>query len=115
MTGSVSLSFRVSAEKAAALDKLANATERPRSWLLEKALESYLETQAWQVAHVEQGAADFRAGRYYDHDVMKEWLLSWGTDNELEPPDESLMVVNRKSRSAADTLVHRRAKSARRK
>jgi predicted transcriptional regulator len=30
--------------------------------------------------------ADIAAGRTIDHEAMKEWLLSWGTPNELPIP-----------------------------
>ncbi len=31
--------------------------------------------------------ADFAAGRTISNDVMKRWLLSWGTDEPLPPPE----------------------------
>ena len=83
---SVMLSFRVSGEKASILDRLAKSTERSKSWLLERALDDYLASQAWQVAAVEEGLADVEAGRVISHEEMRQWLLSWGKDDELEPP-----------------------------
>jgi len=87
MAQSVSLSFRVSSEKAAELDKLAEATERPKSWLLEKALDSYLEEQAWQIEHIKAGIKAADEGRLISHEKVSEWLRSWGTDHELDPPE----------------------------
>jgi predicted transcriptional regulator len=78
MAGTTSLSFRVSEEAAERLDALAEATDRPRSWLLEQALDSYLEVQAWQVEHIRQGLADLEAGRTVPHEEVAEWLKSWG-------------------------------------
>ena len=77
MAGTTSLSFRVSEETAERLDALAEATDRPRSWLLEQALESYLEVQAWQVEHIRQGLADLEAGRTVPHEEVVEMLKSW--------------------------------------
>jgi predicted transcriptional regulator len=77
MAGSTSLSFRVPEETAKRLDALAEATDRPRSWLLEQALESYLEVQAWQVEHIRQGLADLDAGRTVPHEEVVEMLKSW--------------------------------------
>jgi predicted transcriptional regulator len=34
-----------------------------------------------------EGAADIAAGRTISHEAMKRWLLSWGTDHELPPPE----------------------------
>jgi predicted transcriptional regulator len=78
MAGTTSLSFRVSEETAERLDALAEATDRPRSWLLEQALDSYLDVQAWQVEHIRQGLADLEAGRTVPHEEVAEWLKSWG-------------------------------------
>lgn len=81
-----SLSFRVAEETANQLDALADSTERPRSWLLEQALEQYLERQNWQVAHIQHGLRELDAGASVDHAKVADWLQSWGTDSETEPP-----------------------------
>ena len=86
MRDSVSLSFRVRAEKAEQLDRLAEATDRPRSWLLQQALDSYLELQAWQMQEIEAGLRDLEEGRTIPHEKVKAWVESWGTDKELERP-----------------------------
>ena len=86
MAQSVSLSFRVSPEKAEQLQRLAEATERPKSWLLEQALENYLEVQAWQLARIDEGLAELEAGKGIEHERVVEWIRSWGTDEELDPP-----------------------------
>ena len=82
----VTLAFRVRREKAAALEKLAESTDRDKSWLLEQALDQYLVDQAWQIEALEEGIADADAGRMVPHEKMREWLLSWGKEDELEPP-----------------------------
>lgn len=33
-----------------------------------------------------QGMADFEAGRTVPFDQVRDWLSSWGTDQELPPP-----------------------------
>jgi predicted transcriptional regulator len=35
----------------------------------------------------ERAEADFKAGRVISHKAMKAWLLSWGTPEELPPPE----------------------------
>ena len=86
MSETVALSFRTSPDKAERLEELARATDRPRSWILEQALEAYLDTQAWQVAHIEKSLARLKAGEGVPHEKVEAWLRSWGTDEELEPP-----------------------------
>ena len=86
MPESTSLSFRVSPEKADALDHLAKSMDRKRSWLLERALDAFLAEQARQMADIEAGLADLDAGRTVSHEKIAAWLRSWGTDHELDPP-----------------------------
>jgi predicted transcriptional regulator len=66
---------------------LSRATDRPRSWLLERALKDYLETHAWQVAHTRRGLEDLESGRGVAHEKVEAWLLTWGSVNETEPPE----------------------------
>jgi len=86
MPRSVSLSFRVSEETAAQLGELAAAMDRPRSWLLERALEEYLEVQRWQIAQIQQGMQELREGKGIPHEEVVAWLETWGTEREREPP-----------------------------
>ncbi|MGH6900391.1 MAG: CopG family ribbon-helix-helix protein [Geminicoccaceae bacterium] len=86
MSQSVSLSFRVAQEKAEQLERLAAAVDRPRSWLLERALDEYLELQSWQVAEIRKGMEEIRQGKGIPHEDVVAWLETWGTDEETEPP-----------------------------
>jgi len=85
-TKTVQIGFRVKPEKANLLEKLSISTQRPRSWLLEQALDSYLEAQAWQIAHIEKGLADAEAGHTVPHERVREWLMTWGSEEENAPP-----------------------------
>jgi predicted transcriptional regulator len=57
------VTVRLASEQVAQLDTLAEATERSRAWHVEKALESYLDLQAWQLEQIKKGLADLAAGR----------------------------------------------------
>jgi predicted transcriptional regulator len=35
----------------------------------------------------ERAEADIKAGRVISHEAMKRWLLSWGTPDEMAPPE----------------------------
>jgi len=85
-TKSVQLGFRVRPEKARLLAELSRATDRPRSWLLEQALDGFLDSQAWQIGHIEEGLADADAGRMIPHQRIRDWLMTWGDEDEREPP-----------------------------
>ncbi len=86
MAPAVSLSFRASAERAEMLDKLAAATNRTKSWLLEQALAAYLEREFWQAAHIERGLEELSRGQGVPHDDVVSWLTSWGSEHETDPP-----------------------------
>ena len=72
------ISFRIPAEKVEALERLAEATDRSRSWHIEQALDSYLDVQAWQVAQIETAIAEMDAGKGIPHEEVKKDLLTWG-------------------------------------
>ena len=39
------------------------------------------------LAAVDEGIADSDAGRMIPYQKIRRWLLSWGTENELPPPE----------------------------
>jgi predicted transcriptional regulator len=43
------------------------------------------ETEAFRAA-VQEGIDDADAGRTVPYEDVRRWLLSWGTDRELSPP-----------------------------
>jgi predicted transcriptional regulator len=86
MTDTVALSFRITKDKARKVEALAKATERQKSWLLEQALDAYLEAQAWQVARVERGLRELEAGKSVAHDRVAKWLAGWGGRREGRAP-----------------------------
>lgn len=44
------------------------------------------ESAAAAEAAIAEGLADIEAGRVISHQAVKTWLLSWGTPDELPPP-----------------------------
>lgn len=58
------ITVRVDAGKRAALDTLARATDRDRSYLVNEAIDAYLAVHRWQVAHIEQGLSQADAGEF---------------------------------------------------
>ncbi len=86
MSRTVPLSLRISERKAHDIEALAKATDRSKSWLLEQALDAYLDTQSWQVARIEQGLAELDSGEGRPHEAVAEWLSGWGSDREGKPP-----------------------------
>ena len=64
------ISFRAGAKKIDALDSLAAAQRRPRSYLINEAITNYIELHAYQDALVRKGLEDLRKGRIVSHEEV---------------------------------------------
>ena len=84
--GSNSITFRAETKLSEDLEKLAEATDRSKSWHVEQAVKTYLAQQSWQIGRIEEGLADLSAGRVVDHDKVSNWLNSWGQKKERKSP-----------------------------
>lgn len=61
------VSFRTDSKKIAALDALASLQDRDRSYLLNQAVDNYLDLQQYHVALIENGIRQADAGELVDH------------------------------------------------
>lgn len=68
------VTFRLEAEKVRALDELAQAQARDRTFLLNEAVNAYLDVQGWQVEHIKEGLRQADAGMGAAHEeVLAKW------------------------------------------
>jgi len=58
----VSLSFRTAETTRDTLDEIAKSLDRNRNWLINQAIENYLELHRWQIEHIEQSIRHTDAG-----------------------------------------------------
>jgi predicted transcriptional regulator len=65
------ISFRVDSDKVAALDQLAKALDRDRSYLLNEAVAAYLEVQQWHIEHIQASIKQADSGRFLSHEKVK--------------------------------------------
>jgi predicted transcriptional regulator len=73
------VSFRTEADKVDALDSLAAAQDRPRSYLINEAIDNYIELHAYQDALVLKGLDEMRKGRVVTHqDITKRMKRRMG-------------------------------------
>ena len=72
------ISFRADAEKIDALDSLAVAQDRPRSYLINEAITNYIQLHAYQDALVRKGLEDMRRGRVVSHEQVVKRLKRTG-------------------------------------
>lgn len=55
---------RLDDELLAKLDALASDTDRSRNWIARKAIENYVELNAWQIARIREGVAEADRGEF---------------------------------------------------
>ena len=68
------------------LDALARRTGVSRSNLAAEAIAEYLAVNEWQISGVEAALKGLDQGERFDHDSVRKWVESWGSENELEAP-----------------------------
>jgi predicted transcriptional regulator len=58
------VTFRLDSEKRAALDAIAVGLDRDRSYILNEAINLYLEMHQWQIQEIQRGIAEADAGDF---------------------------------------------------
>src|SRR6266851_7373799 len=87
MAKSAMMTVRLTPEVRDKLDALARDTKRSKAYLASEAIESYVNLNAWQVAHIKEALAEDEGGAPgVPHDEVTRWMDSWGTDHELPRP-----------------------------
>jgi predicted transcriptional regulator len=71
------ISFRIDADKIDALDTLARSLDRDRSYLLNQAVDAYLDVQAWQLQQVRASLRQVAAGKTVDHSQVRKLASRW--------------------------------------
>lgn len=78
------ISFRIAPEKVAALDAIAKAMDRDRSYLLNEAVESYLSEQQRFAAMVKEGLRASEKGELIDDEEVSGMIDSWIGDERVK-------------------------------
>ena len=66
------MTIRIEPEVRGALDALAAAADRDRTWIVNQALTTYIETQRWQIEHIRQGLREAEAGKFAPARTVKQ-------------------------------------------
>lgn len=62
------------------LSKMAEATQRSRSWLVAEAVRNYLREEEWQIAAIEEGVKAADEGQFASPEEVKYAFARWGVD-----------------------------------
>lgn len=82
-------SVRMTEEMQQRLDHLAEADQRSRSWEINTAVKEYVERREQELrmlAETRDAMREVDEGKLVDGDKVMNWLESWGSDNDQEPP-----------------------------
>jgi predicted transcriptional regulator len=58
------ISFRLDPKKREALDAVARAQDRDRTYVLNEAIDAYLDVHQWQIEHIQEGMRQADAGEF---------------------------------------------------
>ena len=83
---SATFTIRVDEADRQRLEALARSTGRSRSFLAAEAIAEYLAVNEWQIEAIRTAMAETERGETVSHEAVREWVASWETDQELEPP-----------------------------
>lgn len=75
------VSFRIEESKKRRIDDLASLRERDRSYLINEALDAYLDLMDWQLAHIEEGVRQAEAGEFASEDEVRAAFARWKSNH----------------------------------
>jgi RHH-type transcriptional regulator, rel operon repressor / antitoxin RelB len=85
------ISARVDEKLNEGLEKLAVLTRRSKAFLITDALESYVDYETRLAQKIEAAVKEAdESGEFISNEAMMKWLKSWGTPNELPPPEPDI-------------------------
>lgn len=71
MSQQKTVSFRIDAGKVEALDEIAVSTQRDRTFLLNEAIDAWLDLNAYHRQLIEEGKQDAQEGRFVESSEMR--------------------------------------------
>ena len=74
LMSTINISFRTEESTRNNLDKLAASMDRDRSWIINDAIDDYLELRRWQAEEIRQGIEDSDAGRTFTMEEVRAQL-----------------------------------------
>jgi predicted transcriptional regulator len=83
-TETKSISFRTPSSKLEKIDKLAGTQHRDRSYILNEAIDQYLDLQSYHANLVEQGLRDSEAGKVVSHEEIGRRLAKQRASRKMK-------------------------------
>jgi predicted transcriptional regulator len=71
------ISFRIDREKKIALDDIADELDRDRSYVINEAVDAYLEVRQWQREHIREGLRQAQASEFATEEEVRQAFARW--------------------------------------
>ena len=71
------INFRLDSHKKKALDAIAAGLDRDRSYVLNEAVNAYLDVYRWQIEQIKEGMRDAKAGNFASEAEVKAAFAKW--------------------------------------
>ncbi len=76
------LTLRVPVQVKTNLESFGKSIHRSKSYIAEKAIEEYLERNAWQIAELKSAEEEIKQGKFISNDEVNVYLDAWGSVND---------------------------------
>jgi RHH-type rel operon transcriptional repressor/antitoxin RelB len=83
---STTFTVRVDTKVKNRLERLAKSTGRSRSFRAAEAVNEYFEVNEWQVSGIKRAIASLNCGEGVSHQIVKDWVASWGSAKKKPVP-----------------------------
>jgi predicted transcriptional regulator len=83
-------SIRFDAKLKARLEKEAKRRDRPVGYIVNRAVKSYFGELDRLEKELDDAVAEADKGIFISGEKVFEWMRSWGTENELPPPEPDI-------------------------
>jgi predicted transcriptional regulator len=74
------ITMRIDEEKKAALDAIAASLDRDRSYVINQAIDAYLELQQWQITEIKKTVAEADEGKFANDQQVRAFFEKWADE-----------------------------------
>jgi predicted transcriptional regulator len=93
MVASETFSVRLPPETKRELDAYAKETQRSSAFIVKEAIEAHLAERRAYLAAIEEAVSEADAtGEFVSWEAARTWMHSWGTSDELPPPEADVFL-----------------------
>ena len=80
MADKINVNFRADRAKIAALDAIAKAQDRDRSYIINEVLENYISHRKWMNEEIRKAVAEADAGHFLSDEEVAEMYREWDAE-----------------------------------